>query len=199
MTHYFFSCLLCALSMVSPLHILTAILAGLTEVRHEADWVLLLNAFRTSRDVSFLLFVRTGSNQIRLSRPAVSPFLVELFQLQNNPSSKSLWQPQRLGPYAALPFSPYASVDPKISSSSLPLAARRIVCSLFLCLVRFGRSSRSCIFFLSTLFSRFCCCTTIGFSAFSLFLVIRAVILLVIDAYVHTPYTHLDHSFLFAY
>ena len=147
MTRYSFSCLLFVLSMVSPLHILTAILAGLTQVRHEVDWVLLLNIFRTSRDVPFLFFVQTGSNQTRLSRPSVvSLFLVELFQLQNHPSSKSLWRPQQLGLYAALPFSPYAPVDPEISSSSLALAARRLVCSAFLYLARFGRSSRSCLF-----------------------------------------------------
>lgn len=101
--------------MVSPSHTLTAILAGLTEARHEADWVPLLNS--TPRSVFLLPSAQTGSNQTRLSRSVVSLFLVELVQRQNHPSSKSLWQPQRLGPDAAFPFSPYASVGPEISSS----------------------------------------------------------------------------------
>lgn len=103
--------------MVSPSHTLTAILAGLTEARHEADWIPLLNSFKTPRGVSLLPSAQTGSNQTRLSRSVVSLFLVELVQRQNHPSSKSLWQPQRLGPDAAFPLSPYASVGPEISSS----------------------------------------------------------------------------------
>jgi len=56
----------------------------------------------------------------------------------------------------------------------------------FFCLIRFGRSSRSCLSSLSTLFSRFCCCTT--FIAFSIFLVIRAVVYL-LSMHMFIPYT----------
>lgn len=67
--------------MVSPSYILTAIPARLTKVRHQVDWIPLLNVYETSRDVSPV--VRTdGSNQTRLSRPsAVSPFLAEPFEI----------------------------------------------------------------------------------------------------------------------
>lgn len=107
---------------------------------------------------------QTGSNQTRLSRPsAVFPFLVKLFQLQNHPSSESLWQPQRFGLYAALPSSPYASVDPEISSSrcrSLLIASSIQFSAISYASVVQAIHASS---FSSMLFSRFCCCTTISF------------------------------------
>lgn len=58
-------------------------------------------------------------------------FFVERFHLQNSPSMY-LSRPQRLVSYAVPAFPLYASVDPEISSSSLPLVARRPFRPLFL-------------------------------------------------------------------
>jgi hypothetical protein len=69
----------------------------------------------------------------------------------------------------------------RLSFAALPVQLSLFV---FLRLVRFGRSNCLCLSHepsssSSTLFLRFCCCTTIRFSTF----VIRAIVLLLIDAY----------------
>jgi len=70
------------------------------------------------------------SNPFKLQKPT---FLFKIFMAA---STNHLICCARL----SHPPLPYAPVDPEISSSSLPLVARRIYC-FFFCLVRLGRSS----------------------------------------------------------
>ena len=182
MARYSFSCFLCALSMVSEPSILSATLAMLISVCHQVGWVLSLNVYGASgRCLLFCCSSQTGSNPTPNASAARQLFLLSWsnpFNLQKPAfSSKSLWQPRRITTlsYAALvvPLL-YAPVDPEISSSSLPLVARRPSSFFhrFFCLVRFGRSS--CFIplfdsFANVLFPHSSCCTTVRFLfAFSL-------------------------------
>ena len=106
--------------------------------------------------------------------------------------SKSLWQPQRLRSHAVLPFY-YASVDSETSSSSCRLLLVAFFVQ-FSSLVRFGRSSCSCLFFKSFRRRSSRAPVVVPPLAVSL-LAVWAVILLVIDPYVHTSYTPLNCFF----
>ena len=73
MVRYYFTCFSYALRVVSPPCVLTPILVGLTEVRYQVDWILSLNVYRASGDVSPL--VRT--DRIKPDTPsAVRPLFL---------------------------------------------------------------------------------------------------------------------------
>ena len=97
-------------------------------------------------------------------------FSAEPFQLQNHPSSKSLWWPQRLESYAVLPF----PLMPPLTQRSVRRRCRLPLVTFFFQFsprqFSSSRTLRSSKLFMpffescsSTLLSHFCCCTTTSF------------------------------------
>jgi len=155
------------------------------------DWVPFLNVYETPRDVSPV--VRTdGSNQTRLSRPSVvSPFLAEPFEIFMATAVTSSLCCASLLPLCSCrsrdQFAVVAACCFSVQFFAFFLPLHRAYRSFKLFMPPFDlilyrqRSSRPCVVV-----------TPSAFLHFFLSRVVRAVVLLVIDAYVHTLYTLLD-------
>jgi len=147
MTHYSFSCLLYVPSMVSSLHILTAILAGLTEARHEVDWVLC----STSSGHLEMSLSCSSPDRIKPDTPQPSfccfPFLGQTLPTSKPPLFGIFMAAATIRPVCCASLLSLCLCRSRNQFVPLPLAAHRLVYSVLRDLVRLGCSSHSCLLF----------------------------------------------------
>ena len=161
------------------------------KVQHKVGWILQLNVYNASGNVSFL-YRPDQTRHASAVRLLFLLSLVELFQLQNHPLRNLYGSRNDANDMLRLYSPPYASVDPEISSSSLPPAARRAFCSFippflfvpYASVVQIVHASFR-VFVNALLALPLLYHHPLFFRVFS-FPIIWAAVLLVIDAYDHT-------------